>query len=207
MNEDPAGQEVQATNVVIILLSGTAIIGGLLLMTYVFSVLVDRCCGCFSRQSGLTQEEMDLRNTASSLMTKAGLSTMTREERIRTLEHFFIKTSVPYNNQAAEPSKQLNNRHAAATSEQHLEAQTNKMEIEMTSMKGGGRTEQESKPSQQPAPTEEEEAAEDVDKELQELADLEHNEGTCAICLSEYGKYHQQATIGRDHICYEKTFE
>jgi len=81
-------------NVVVILLSGIAIIVCMILFTYSIAIIVDKyCCCCYPVSVDATGDEFD----DGPVARKAGLWGLRASERMQILHYIFEKTTFTYN--------------------------------------------------------------------------------------------------------------
>jgi hypothetical protein len=173
---------------IIIFLSGMAIFLGIMLSTYLIAVALDRWCYCFMSPMAMEQEEIDERRRASPLVKRAGLAGMLISERTKTLQQFFGKLAYAYQKEKVEGEDE--------TSKEKKKTAKKMKSIESVETEGdvenGFESKKEVTDSSEPKKSAviKDEANDDgaeEDKELQELVEMEHTDGTCPICLNEYG--------------------
>lgn len=169
-------------NVIYNLLAIVGVVLGMAGLVYIMTILFDK----FTRLCRgddvyvLTPEELVERQQASNLTKRAGLAGILPEERVRIFQRFFTERALPY-----KPGEER----GEESSQQQDDLQTDTATAPNTSN-------MDDIESQQKQPKEEENNAAldpnnkstDDDQELEDLCMTEHNDSTCPICLSEYGK-------------------
>lgn len=200
MEDDSQSREdtldrVKAT--VIIFLSGLAIFFGIMLSTYVVAIALDRWCCCFMSSMAMSQEEIDERRRASPLVKRSGLAGMLRSESTQTLKQFFGKLAYAYQKENIEGvGETTKKKKKAAKQMESIEKVETAHKSEDKSEGNIGnalepkKDETASSEPKRTAEVKDDEAndnGEEEDKELQELVEMEHTDGTCPICLNEYG--------------------
>lgn len=192
-------------NIIIYLLAGTALIIGMVLVVFLITKLYDKLCGYWSPSYVLSPEELHERQHATSVTKQAGLAGILPDEKNRALRRFFTERSTKY---VLSEEEKLKRRAAAATAakrkaeedEEQICATSEDVESQHrppspsadTTDPGTERTtngacagvDSEAKGECGLSPTPEEQH----DDELENLCMMEHEEGTCPICLQEYCK-------------------
>jgi hypothetical protein len=159
----------------IVFFSGVAVFLCLVLSAYAVTYAADTTC-CFNvSHSILTPEELDERRTASSLTLQSGLAGILSSERIQIFRTFFEKRSYPYHKK----------KKVEDDDDDDIEAQT---------MKDSDRKDEPIKTDTQSTGKDSDETAEKKTKYSEtanetkaEDQNSEDPNGTCAICLNEYG--------------------
>jgi hypothetical protein len=169
-------------------------------VAYILSLLFDKYGSALTRNEdiALSQEEFTERQIAGTLMKRSGLAGLLPEERARVIRHFFTQRTVKYKVGVLcsnpNPKEEILDGHDVK--------QVRREEEERIYTKEGSLPVPESSISITDSPTNDLESqmkdaitpkdllvTEDIENhELQELCDKEHTEGTCPICISEYGK-------------------
>ena len=171
--------------------SGVAVVLGLLWFAYILCLLLDRCYVFFLRRLGVREvvieSERNARN-ASPLMHKAGLVGMTKEERIQTLQHFFSKKAHAYRKATimGQPTM-INSTHGITTTDnQSTEVLDSPAVKEVHNEEVGKEVEVSNEPDlEKHAPSPKEQTTTEITRVGVELE--EGCEGSCAICLNDYG--------------------
>mmetsp|Transcript_7328 Transcript_7328/g.21498 ORF Transcript_7328/g.21498 Transcript_7328/m.21498 type:complete len:579 (+) Transcript_7328:451-2187(+) len=220
---------VKIADIMVYFFSGSAVVLIMAVSTYLFAMVMDKCW-CFGEDLALTRDEMNLRLTSSHLARKAGLSTITAEDRLKVLNDFFARVSKAYEStgadgDAAATSDSNNNstnnegkqrrrglgfsRRASndslPTSRSPSRRRLNKSrrrssngttppaaagDVELTTLSPSKAAAEDSGDIESQTPNQsaalDENSTRNLDKELEELADRDHQEGTCAICLANY---------------------
>jgi hypothetical protein len=90
---------VDALNFFLTILAGVAVIVGVLVLVYLFTLALDNyccCCETSGSQYLLTPQEVMERQHASDLTKMAGLAGVLSAERIKVYRHFFEQQAVIY---------------------------------------------------------------------------------------------------------------
>ena len=175
---------------VIIFLSGLAILLLILLSTYFFALAIDRCC---SNSMSMTQEEIDERRRASPLVKRAGLAGMLRGESTKTLKQFFGRLAYEYQKVKVEGEDETTKEQKkAAKKKKSIETIDAALKSEEGDVENALEVKKDETDSSEPKKSAEvkdepNDNEEEEDTELQELVEMEHTDGTCPICLNEYG--------------------
>ena len=201
---DDSDASVKFKQIVIYFFAGTGMLIGIVLLVFLITKLYDKLCSYCTTNYALTPEELQERQNATSITKKAGLAGILPDEKNRTVRHFFTKRSFKY--VVSEEQKQKRAEAAAAKEQQRKtkeeeEERGKAINVEKESPGGdSGATAQSSTPTtpkESKNQTETEAGTgiasaqenENGDTELQDLCMMEHEEGTCPICLQEYGTY------------------
>ena len=175
---------------VIIFLSGLAILLLILLWTYCFAIAIDRCC---SSSMSMTQEEIDERRRASPLVKRAGLAGMLPGESTKTLKQFFGRLAYEYQKEKGEGEDETTKAQIKAAKKKKsiddVDAALKSEEGDVENALEVKRDETDSSEPNKSAEVKDElnDNEEEEDTELQELVEMENTDGTCPICLNEYG--------------------
>ena len=178
---------------VIICLAGLAILLLIVLSSYLFTVALDRWCCCFMNSMAMTQEEIDERRRASPLVRRAGLAGILRDESTKTLKQFFGKLAYAYQKEKGEGEDEtIKGKKKAAKQTKSIENVGNAPKSEEGDGENASKPKKDETDSSEPknfaqVKDEPNDNGEEEDKELQELIEMEHTDGTCPICLNEYG--------------------
>lgn len=177
---------------IIIFLSGMAIFLGIMLSTYLIAVALDRWCYCFMSPMAMEQEEIDERRRASPLVKRAGLAGMLISERTKTLQQFFGKLAYAYQKEIVEGEDETSKEKKKAAKSVETAPKSDEPKSDEGDVENGFESKKEVTDSSEPKKSAviKDEANDDgaeEDKELQELVEMEHTDGTCPICLNEYG--------------------
>jgi hypothetical protein len=148
----------EVTNILITILTGLAVVIGLVALVYMLTIVFDKYCCCFQRGEiyVLTAEELMERQHASDLTKRSGLAGILPEERVRIYIHFFSQRALTYVPDGDREKEKGNI--------ESLEVINSKTDSNATG------------PQSQPP----------EDHELEDLCMMEHREEQCPICLSEY---------------------
>jgi hypothetical protein len=177
-------------DVIVIILSGMAMFLGIMLGTYAIAIALDKWCFCFMHPMATTEEEMDERRRASPLVKRAGLAGMLRGERTKTLRQFFGKLAYAYQKEIVEGEDETSKeKKKAAKQKKSIENVETAPKSEEGDIENGLDSKKDETEPRKSSEIKEEanDNGEEEDKELQELAEMEHTDGTCPICLNEYG--------------------
>lgn len=150
--------------------AGLGTIVALVLLVYSIAYVYDRCAGSYDNM--LTPQELEERRIASTIIRRAGLGGILKEERNRAIRHFFDKTSYKY--QKIETDE--NDVEAQKNDEPKIDDTENETNDTKESDKENDEIQDDSKEN-----TKEGVLEEGNEESLDEVA-----EGTCPICLTEY---------------------
>ena len=193
-SQDRADRLERVKDTVIIFLSGLAIFLLILFSTYVVAIALDRWCCCFMSSMVLTQEEIDERRRASPLVKRAGLAGMLRGESTKTLKQFFGRLAYDYQKEKVEGEDETSTEEKKKAAKQkksieNVETAPKSEEGDVENTLEPKKDESDSSEPKKSAEVKDEpnDNGEEENKELQELVEMEHTDGTCPICLNEYG--------------------
>jgi hypothetical protein len=160
-----------------------AMIIGMIVLAYILAVAFDRYCYAVQGNDlALTPEEFDERRNASNLTKGAGLAGILQEERARVIRLFFGQRTFKYSSIAKRNGAIGDSAEVCKNVEQ-----LTRIKLESTGTTGPiCNCSIEDLESQNTVPAV---LQEDVqNQELEELCDTDHD-GTCPICLNEYGMF------------------
>ena len=194
-------------DVAIYFLAGLAMMIGCVLLVYLIAISYDKflCC-CRRNQPNyiLTPEELTERQNATSITRRAKLAGILPHEKIQILRHFFSQRATKYIVSEEQHQQRMERNEQKKKQEQKEKEETATAIIKkIESDTGDGDDTVVDCEAPLPSPTiasgkdnnnnKEEETTTNGDDhsshdvELEELCTMEHNEGTCPICLQEYG--------------------
>lgn len=203
MSDDESTAE-KAKGVLVFFLACVAMVIGMAAVAYILTIGFDKYCTIFRNEDdvGLTQEEVTERRNAGTLIKRSGLAGILPEERARVIRHFFAERTMKYTSISNMNTDELTGENNVKPLRGNVTEQQEEEEENTTTTMVKKKLRSTPKPisSIERSPTNDLDAQtmntpetvveDDIEnQELEELCDLEHDEGTCPICLNEYRKY------------------